>query len=153
VRLVEDARPQVEVPLEDMTRGQLRAEYRALSEERPSVAMPVVATVIGGVGLFGSTVTLLYTALIALAEPLPAMLFIVTGSIAVGAAILLIVGIVTLRSTLAERGPFNERMEQVQQQIDRLEGRDPNAPPRSPPPPPTSALWSGPESSVMLARF
>jgi hypothetical protein len=85
------------------------------------------------------------------------MLFIVTGFVAVGAAVLLIVGIVTLRSTLAERRPFNERMERLQQQMDRFEGRGvdegPGAPPPPPPPPPASTLWSGPESSVLLARF
>jgi hypothetical protein len=157
VRLVEDARPKVEVPLERMTPEQLRAEYTLLSHERPNITMPIVATVVGGVGVFGSLVTLLFGAIFVLGEHVPAMLFIVTGFVAVGAAVLLIVGIVTLRSTLAERRPFNERMERLQQQMDRLEGRGvdegPGAPPPPPPPPPASALWSGPESSVLLARF
>jgi hypothetical protein len=156
VRLVEDAAPKPEVPLEQMSRSQLRAEYLALSEEMPSVAAPVAAIVVGGVGLFGSAVTALYAALFSLLFKVPLMTFLIAGIVAAGGAALLVVGIFTLRGALAERRPFSERMELLQERIDAIDGRSGDDVPLPPPPPtpsPATVLWGGPSASVALARF
>jgi hypothetical protein len=168
VHLIEDvplAQPPA-VPLEQMSRQQLRVEYRRLEDERPGVGLPITLTASGGVLVFGGVITMLYSALLSIALHIPATVFIVAGIVAVAGGALLALGIVTLIRTIHERRQYSEQMDDIQTQLDRMNGRD--VPPRDngdvpvppppplidpQPPPPPGAMLGAPSPTLVLARF
>src|SRR4051794_33948489 len=50
-----------QIPLEQMTRQQLRAEYRRLDANKPSIAGQITAVALGGVTIAAGAVTLWFT--------------------------------------------------------------------------------------------
>jgi hypothetical protein len=167
VHLIEDA-PVARPPLvlEQMSRQQLRTEYHRLEDERPGVGLPIALVASGGVLIFGGGITMLYSLILSIALHIPAAVFIVAGVIAVAGGGLLALGIVNLLRTIGERRQYGEQMDDIQQQIDRLDGKavpppdngDAPVPPPPPmfdpqPPPPPGALLGGPHPSLVLARF
>jgi len=160
---------QRDVPLSQMTREQLRVEYKRLDEGRPPITGAVLGIVMGGVALGIGAVTAWISALIAIASRLPMLPFLVGIGLAAGGAVVLTFGIIMLRAAIAERKPFNEQMDEIKGRLDGTwEAPTPSypepyyppsaypppvAPPPPPPPRPPPSADFGVRPSLVLATF
>lgn len=156
---------QLEKPLSQMTRDELRVEYHRLEDNRPGIGGQITMIALGGATLAVGALTLWVSLLVGFAGTVPLVPLIVGIGLVVGGGALLTVGIIMLRLAIAERKPFNEAMDEVKQRLDgsyEEPGRpppppnlpyEPNVPPPPPPPPPPGAGWPDVRPSLVLATF
>jgi hypothetical protein len=156
---------QLEKPLSQMTRDELRAEHRRLDDNRPGLGGQITMIALGGATIFAGVVGLYVGFLTALLGGSPLVPLIIGAGLALGGGALLVVGIIMLRVALNERRPFNDAMDEIKQRLDGSYA-DPNAPPRyddppqyqpnvppPPPPPPPGAGLPEVRPSLVLATF
>jgi hypothetical protein len=159
--VADDTQPQV--PLDQMTREQLRAEYRRLDESRPSLGGQIAAVVLGGVTIASGVIVLYGSFIVALFGTAPITAIVIGCGLILGGAAVLTVGIIMLKAVIAERRPYGEAMQEIQERLDNKyeenhppEQRapppyDPVVPP--PPPPPPAAGFQDLKPSLVLATF
>jgi hypothetical protein len=149
--------PQGDLPVEALSREQLKEEWKALDESRPGLG--------GAIGLLGTGVVmaivsiyvLIYGVILLYAESVGVglgastvaiVLLGVGAALLIGGVVLAIVGGVKLGSTLRERRRIGSRMDELQQQLDQLEGGGGTAPP-----PPPMNVYAPVPARLLLARF
>jgi hypothetical protein len=157
---------QSEVPLSQMTREQLKAEYKRLDEEKPGLGGQITMIALGGATLGIGAVTLWISFLIGigLSSTVPLVPLLVGAGLVLGGGALLTVGIIMLRMARAEREPFHQAQEEIQRRLDgsyESPGQPPPmqpdrydpVPPPPPPPPPPGAGFPAVRPSLVLATF
>ncbi len=153
LRLAQDIPPPL---LPGMSREQLKEEWRALDESRPSLGGPIGMLAGGGAMAFASIYFLLYGVAslyvqsvgVASATTVGVVLLGVGAALLIGGVILAVIGGVRLGAVLRERRQIGERMDELQRQIDQVDRGD--APP--PPPAPTNVYLPVP-ARLLIARF
>jgi hypothetical protein len=148
------------LPYSQMSRAQLKAEYRVLDDGRPPIAGAITAIVFGGVAMAAGALTMWFTFILSagsLFRTVPLTPLLIGAGLLLGGVGVLVIGIVMLRASLAERKPFNERMDEIQSRLDGTwEGPppDPYQPvPPPPPPPPRADLFESVRPSLVVATF
>ncbi len=151
---------QRDVPISQMTREQLRLEYKRLEDSRPPLGGAILAISLGGAAIAIGGVTAWISLIIALGSRLPLLPFLVGVGLALGGGAVLVIGIIMLRAGLAERKPFNDEMDEIRARLDGTweapapSYPEPVAPPPPPPPPrPPPSADFGVRPSLVLATF
>jgi hypothetical protein len=156
-----DLEVQPQLPIAQMSREQLRAEYRRLDESRPGLGGPITAIALGGACIIGGLGTLWVSFILALVRAAPAVGVALGLGLLIGGGVLLTLGIVFLKLTIAERKPFGEAMDEIQQRLDGgpeqqflpSPPNDPASPMTPPPPPPPLTGLGAVRPSVVVATF
>lgn len=155
---------QSEVPLSQMTREQLKAEYKRLDDEKPGLGGQITMIAMGGAALGIGAVTLWVSFLIAISGSVPLVPLLVGVGLMLGGGALLTVGIIMLRMARAEREAFTQAQEEIERRLDgsyappgeappvQPDRYDP-VPPPPPPPPPPGAGFPAVRPSLVLATF
>ena len=156
-----------ELPVEQLSREQLQAEYTRLEKARPSLGSPIALTAIGGGLLIAALVVLYIDAVLyfvsgfgtAAFQLAGYILLIFAAALAVTGGVLLAVGLVKLFQRLGQRRAVQQREDDINSRLESLDGAAPpaavpppgNAPP--PPPPPPGAGFFDVRPTYVLASF
>ncbi len=149
-----------EVPLDQLSREQLQAEYRRLEQERPGIGLGIgLAAGGGGAAFLGFLIdvsvlgTYGYTAAL-----------IVGTALLIAGGVCITIGLIILFRNIAARRGYGTRMDDINARLDSMDRGAPMnnnlpppgydaPPPPPPPPPPPGAMFYNVQPTYALATF